>query len=480
MLEFRKLDKGLVARVLLCASLTFSLLCPGAHAAADPPSASWDTAGTPNVAVLPTDELTKKILLDLVNLARFNLHYRQASAKQGRWKGLRYFGFQEANAGLTEASLIVGVSERMSHIRDRDFLRLHAGALEHGNVLGAVGQTIGASGSMLEFMINGYHSAKASRDGFSPAAGSRYVKSIVKKVDQEITELSSRCQADQQYVSADAAHAHACEVRILGDLRDLLVNEFDGFHIGARRILWTQQSFYLLDTAKNVTGALGNLFGYKAVRQHRRRFNQPAGVLNTVSGALIIINPILSRLMGRCMSTVDRHLLKASGLTKVEGSMAKLDADYKELDEVCHGGRDRGDSAVASVLNREDVYARHRRHFVEQFERSSKEIRAGNRIAVQNILSAMFVGGTKLSYGIQFDVAGFKYVNDPRMTNVQLGTGPIAYLAGTSYALLDNLRIQVMREITNVKLAKKHQLPGQLIKDQLNQLDEIERSVNSL
>ena len=53
-------------------------------------------------------------------------------------------------------------------------------------------------------------------------------------------------------------------------------------------------------------------------------------------------------------------------------------------------------------------------------------------------------------------------------------------LAGTSFALLDNLRIQVMREITNVKLAKKHQLPGQLIKDQLNQLDQLEKSVNAL
>ena len=54
----------------------------------------------PDTAVNKVDELTRQVLLKIVKLERFNINYSMNVAKQGRWKGWRYAGFQEVNAGM--------------------------------------------------------------------------------------------------------------------------------------------------------------------------------------------------------------------------------------------------------------------------------------------------------------------------------------------------------------------------------------------
>lgn len=424
------------------------------------------------------DSLIKEILLNEIKLARFNLNYRLEAAKQGRFKGIRYFLMQEANSALTMSGLTVTVAERMAHIHGDEHRHLHPGALRHANVLAGVGQILGASGSMFEFVTNGYHSYIAWRKGFSPAKGIKYVDHLVTEIDSQLVTMQSLAEKENE-TGNKTSLVHLSEYKILVDIRDLLVNEFNSFHVSARRSLWTQQSFYILDTAKNVTGALGNLYGYKALARRHRIFNQPAGVLVTISGAFIIANPILSRLIGKAAAKLDGYSLKRSGLGKTNTSLAKLQLDNDELKDNCKKYKD-SETNILSSLDRADLYESHEQRFTKQLDIANKEISRGNRVAVQNILSGLFIGGTKLANGIMFIEAGYKYYNDPRMTNVMLGVGAIPYLAGSSYSVADNLRIQVMREIDTYRLKKKHELPGQLIHSQLNELDVLEKSVQAM
>ncbi len=428
----------------------------------------------------PIESVAKSIMKDELLLARHNLQYRLNATKQGRWKGVRYFLFQEANNALTTSGLIVGVSERMTHIRGDEYKRLHTGALMHGNVLGGVGQTIAAGGSILEFLINGYHSVDEFNRGFSPGKAKAYTVKLVEKIDQSLDEFNRIAQQEITSGKTSVGEVHAKEAKVLADIRDVLVAEFDGFHVNAVRSLWYQQSFYLLDVAKNVTGAVGNLYGYKALRQRHRLFNREASVLSTISGALIAADPILSRLIGKTMGSVDGYLLKKSGLLKVENALTNLKTDSAELKTACDRYKEEGTTALMSSLTRLDMYSAHDQRFDKQVAMRQKEIRTNNRVAVQNVLSGLFIGSTKIANGVEFLVAGYKYHEDARMTNVMIGTGSIPYLAGSSFGLLDNLRILVQREVGQYKLGQKHQLSGQLIKQQLEGLDALEKSIDQL
>jgi hypothetical protein len=444
------------------------------------PAQSAEQVALPHTSTRQTNLIIKNILLDEVQLGKFNLYYRREATKQGRWKGLRYFAFEESNASLTESGLIVTVAERMSHIHGKQFENLHTGALMHANVLAGIGQILGASGSIEEFLINGYHSVVASRMGYSPGQAMHHASELLKRIDSGLSELNREIEAERIEERVAAFELHQKEARVLTDIRDLLVIGFDGFHIRSRRMLWFQQSFYVLDVAREATGSLGNLFGYKALHQRNRKFNQPAGVLVTVSGALIMLNPILARLYGKAVGSFDEYLLKKCGLgqDKVDVATSKLQSDSNELIAACDAYKESDERSVIETIKRVDLYAMHR--VDQQLEINSRDFIAGRRQAVQNLFSGIFVGSTKLANGIEFDVAGFKYANNPRMTNVMLGTGSIPSVAGAAYAVAQNARIQLMAERNRYQSAKKGELTDQIIRTQIDQLDKLEKAVNLL
>ena len=106
-------------------------------------------------AVKQIDELTRQILLKIVQLERFNIHYSMEVAKQGRWKGWRYAAFQEANAGMGLAGAIIGTANRGSHLRTP--ARVWTVVQQSACFIPMIGSIVGASAAALELGINEYH-----------------------------------------------------------------------------------------------------------------------------------------------------------------------------------------------------------------------------------------------------------------------------------------------------------------------------------
>ncbi len=425
------------------------------------------------------DKLTKKIMLDEIALAKFNVHFRQQAARQGRWKSFRYFLFNQANGGLGGAGATVAAAERLGHTYRQNFNHLHRIALLRGNVCGGVGQIIGASGSMNEFLINNYHALRAATKGFSAFTATSFVKKTVKQIDADLAERI-QLVAQERAVSTCAADVHTAEGAVLEDTKQLLVCEFAGYRIGARRTFVTQQSFYLLDVARNVTGALSNLYGYKAVFFRNRLFNQQAGALMLVSGGFLMMDPIVSRLFGRAEVAFDGWLLRKQGLPRVKGLEEKLNKDYDALEAACKEGVSKSEKATVAVTSRLEVFDKHSDRFDAQLVARQKEVSAGNKVATQNILSGLFIGGMKVGNGVPFTLAGFKYFNSARRTNVLLGAGAVPSVVGSFYGVFDNFRIQLNREITYHKQKTKHQTPGELLNKQLEDLEGLEKQVRAL
>jgi hypothetical protein len=437
---------------------------------------SLDVNSTPT-GPKSVDDYTREILLAEIKLEKFNLHYRLEAAKQGRWKGWRFFALQEANSSCTMAGLIMGVAERGEHYENDGFKKNRNTVLENGNVLGGVGQCIGMGADALEFAINAYHSWEASHHGFSPNEAKNYVASLVSEIDKKMQERQTLLNAGQGTPDPQVAEMAKLETKVLADFRDLSVSEFERFHVGARKTLAQQQAFYLLDFTKNTTGAIANLLAEQAIKQKDRHYNDSAGIMMTISGAMIMADPLLSRAYAKMVEQADRRELERSGLPKLVENAAQLKTDFDALHAYCSSHTGMPSSIVTNSVNRLEAYDCNETYFTDQIQKNAAELRKGNRIAIQNIGSGLGVGATKVTAGALLTTAGVGYVGSAKETNRLIFWGNTTYLAGTGYAVLDNARIQVSREITYQKQKSKGQLSGPLIHARLDRLDQIEKKI---
>ena len=431
----------------------------------------------PPEAMTQVDDLTRQIILNEVELERFNLHYKKEVGKQGRWRGLRYSAFQEANFSLNLANGIVSTSERSMHFNNPQ--HVSANRVEKANVTGMVGSIIGASAAAFELGITEFQDLRASHDGFSPRLARAHVLELKNEIDRLMDERESLIKVEQAapLLNRDV-EIDLLEGKVLKDLRDLTLAEFGTFHIRARRSVAFQKSIYFLDMSKFTCSAIGSFFAYMALHKHDRKWNTRAGVLFATSGALIMTAPILSRLIGVAAEKYHKHFISPVTRDAQNREVGTLQADEAALEQLCGQGNGSPDH-VKKPLERVAVYHIQDKGFQGQLHQSLQEQRAGKLTATQNIGGGLFVGACKLTSGILFIVPGViangKTLRDDRVTNYNLGAAAIVSIPGSSVAILDTLRIQIKAELTRRRQIKTGTLPRQLLDARLAQLDEIEK-----
>jgi hypothetical protein len=418
------------------------------------------------------EENTTKILRVLIAMERYNLNYRLSVAKHGRWKGWRYFVSQEANAGLCVAGFTVSTAERCGHFqRPRRLARIY---LENGNWLTFTGQILGASGSATEFGINCWHEMEARKHGYAPAAARKQVLRTVHEIDallaerHQLIDRGSAASASPGYVKLARA-----EESVLLDIRDLSLSEFRVFQSSARGFIAFQQTLYILDIARNVTGAMGSHCGWAGLQTGDRHYNETAGILGDLSGIITMLNPLVSRAVGRAVGKYESGRDKACFDGAKEGDVERLEQDLSALK-----------LATSPELQGEDLpvlrtalYSAADDGVRKQLTVNTIEQRASYQVAAENIESGAIIGLTKLAPGILFNVAGDRYVLKPRRSNVLLGSASIIGLVGNVYAVCENLRIQVKHEIKHDRLTRDQQHPEQVLRARLAKLDEVEKQL---
>lgn len=426
--------------------------------------------------ILRLEDSTRKILLKLIELERFNLNYKLNVAKQGRWKGWRYFTFVEANSAVGLSGYLVGLTERTQNFRTPQ--KLNNTVLKSGNVAGGVGQVIGAGGSAIELGINAYHEIETHMKGYAPRAARRRVGGICNEINALFAErekliqaLNTECGTTKYELLARA------EDPVMLDMRDLSLDEFERFHSSARRLLAFQQSLYTIDIARNTTGALANQYGYLALQTGNRHNNTIAGVFSDVSGSLTLLNPYVSRGIGKLVGEYHKHCLAGVMKASKHATVEQLARDLENLKNVANTPElEQADLPVLRCA----LYSEHESGVRKQIQLADRELRAGVLAATENVISGTLVGGAKIAGGgVLFNIAGVRFPKNGKRTNIYLGTANIIGTSAASYSVLDNARIQIKREIDYHRLKKKHRLPGQIIKDRLAQLDEMEKNLQS-
>lgn len=452
-------------------------------------STAADSASTASSAPVPSgglavngeqrviDNLTKKILLTIIELERFNLHYQQNVAKQGRWKGPRYALFGEANGALSLAGGIIGTHERGENLRSPTMVNSHV--QERANIIPMIGSIIGAGGAGMEFGINALHEVEARHKGFSPRASRAKVQSLKADIDRMLAQRDALVAAETCVPGLEnCVEIDRVEGRILRDLRDQSLLEFARFHTSARKLLAFQQTQYLFDIGKNVTNAVGCNFAYQSLYQRKRIFNMKAGVMFTISGALTMAGPILSRGVSAGVGKMERRFLRTTVEDAESREVAILQQDKEALDKLCAPGVVPQEFATNAIV-RGEIYGAHSKVFQDELAASEKKKNDAKLIATQNIGSGLYVGGSKVASGVLFTVVGTSYrtksLRSTTITNSDLFVSSVIGLPATAYSMLDTLRIQVKGELNRRKQKKDGRLPAQLVAARLKQLDEMEQ-----
>jgi hypothetical protein len=445
------------------------------------PSSTVLSAGasmTADEAMGKIDDLTRQILLKEIEVERFNLHYSIEVAKQGRWKGWRYAACQEANAGMGLGGGIISVAYRGARLHNPGAVR--PCIQEAANYVPMIGNIIGASAAALEFGINEYHEIQAGNKGFGPGESLKKIASLKGDIDRLMVERESLLRVE---ITSSALTGHveidSTEGKVLRDLRDQELQEFQRFHVGARKLLAFQQMQYFFDLAKYTTNAIGYDFAYLSLHRQHRVWNGRAGVLFAVSGGLTMFAPIISRGVGKAVGEINhsktQDVIRDSNGAKVE----TLQADLSSLNHLFVATNIQPDSAKRST-ERAAIYEEHEKRFTDEINDGLKTRNKDKLTATQNIGAGLFVGGCKVASGIEFMVPGFNHHYNTKgdrsnlVTNSNLFVASVIGVPASAFSMIDTLRIQVQGEINRSKQLRAGILPRQIVAARLQQLDTME------
>lgn len=443
-------------------------------------------------AVAEVEEINRQILLKEIELERFSINFRKYNNIQGRWRGWRYFVFQEANAGMTAAGLTQQLVDRHRVIENANIYRVNSSGKvsyvsngvdrvtqEKGLLLQMLGQTVGAIGSGIELGINIHHGRAAHKKGYGAKDSINFVLALRQDIKELFAQRASAIAA-AHLEGNDLAIAQA-EENVLRDITDMGLQEYSDYHIAAKKFRAFQDSLYIFDIAKNTTGAVGNLVNIVQTHEQRPHLSGGAGVLTLTSGALIMFTPLLAQGVGKVVAASHKRALRPVVAGISPHTVDELEIHRRQLNSLLSAQSSAGSSSTCSsksvaLLSAYDLEASQRR---KQFALATREIRAGTRSATENTRAGLFVGSTKVALGVTNMVAGWHLTHHPHKVNSLLQGGTIAYASGAYFAVGENLRLRIVDEVNRKKLGARFELPSQVLSEKIKALDQLETQLKA-
>jgi len=438
---------------------------------------------SPDQAPDKIDLLTKQILLKEIELERFNLHYTQEVNIQGRWKGWRYGGLQEVNGALVLTGAIISVAYRGARLEDAKAVK--PCIQESSNYISMTGAYIGAGAAVMEFGVNAYHDAVARHHGFGPTEAINNVARLKGEIERMMAERDSLIRVEGTSAALSGqTQLDVAEGKVLGDMLNESLAEFERFHVGARRNIAFQQTQYFLDMSKYVLNALGYQFAFLSLHDHHRRFNGNAGALFMTSGGVMIGAPLVSRLFAKGVAELTRSRYEHAVGHGFKGGSSTLEQDLAGLDSIAKSVRisNNSERAADRVTDRFANYEEHQKTYSNEIRERQKNKNKAVLSATQNIGASIYIGGSKVASGVLFGCAGFNHIYNAgsesieadRVTNDDLFASSVIAIPATAFSMLDTLRIQVKGEIQRKKAKDQGLLVSQITAKRLTQLDAME------
>ncbi|MBS1955799.1 MAG: hypothetical protein JST89_16565 [Cyanobacteria bacterium SZAS-4] len=414
---------------------------------------------------------TKEILQSGIEIERFSLHFRMESAKQPRFRRLRYFLSQEAASAGLLAFEVTGV-DQFGVGRKRP-LKLDPRPLRGSLAAATTTSIIASSGSMFELSSNVVQMLKNKKHGYDPKSANKYIASKLRHIDELLAQRDALLAANTN----DPSYARvAAEGKILHDLRSSFVNEYSHFNADTSAYRTYQNMFYLLNASYNAIGALGANTAYRALA--RPHLNGTANVLFIVAGSMATVTPIISQAAGYYARRHAYTTLKKD-VGASDFSPDQFAADLKNLETVS-GGTEGSLIQSLPLTQRVAIYTQSNELFTKQLDSETKTMRKLEKVALQTSTLGPAIGATLLTQGILGTYGYYHYPIQPRKQINQYYCGAIVGTVGAGAAVIGNAASLLAGYSYEHKLSKQKKLPVQLIQQRLAHLDEIEKQVQTL
>lgn len=437
-----------------------------------------ETNVSPRSSMGNINDLTRRILTKEIELERFSIDYHLQESKNGISKRWRYFLSQESNDLLINAGLIANTAERAGHIQTPQ--NVNIGILERSLIPRIVGTFLAVGGSMTELWISLYNDHKACKRGLCPKLAREHMLNLHSEITRLIFERDSliKIETKAPMISPRIKIAEA-ESEILKDILDLTLTEFARFQTKNKQLKIFRRSLYVMDATNNAIFGTASIIPLVGLHTHNYTLDGVSGTLIIIAGSLISIAPILCRSISK-MSFSDKKVpLEACTTADFKQKLAKLNRDIEAIQHVSRSSKTSIDELMNNSVFKWGFYQSQSKSFASHLECEENEEKTANLIGRENTVMGMLLGGSLISSGVLYGIAGFSYAKKPKQFNELIFAGNIPGIAGLSLTALDTAKIRIADEIHIHHSEKNNSLPAQILKERLTQIDQINQLINS-
>lgn len=357
------------------------------------------------------------------------------------------------------------------------------GKLANAAITQLVGQAVGASGDVFELGLNVLHTVKLRNEDMTPALFRKRIGVLHHELDdlmakrkRLVSELSSRGGG-----SSNEGELLKAEQKVLADLRDLSLLEYNEFHSGTKRFWVLQNTAYLVDLAKNMSGMTGNIIGLYGNARKKPRMQGGAGVFSIISGSIVLLTPAVGRVTGNLSGMAARRLVSKE-IADVEVSdvqtLANDTQDFlKKLKAAAaQSGEGNLSSISAAGLKRAAVYENAERLFYENAQYQESQRKKASASLKENILFASLVAPPRITAGINQVLGGWRYYRTPPVANKLYAAGATAYASGTAVNIAETIRLHVNFERNRHEQVREKKTPLEQYHKRIETLKSLEKS----
>jgi hypothetical protein len=428
------------------------------------------------------EALTTAVLHKELELERLNTNFRIKTTLVSPWRQRRVFCYGESNASLTEGALLNTLPLRYRLAREKIKRpppnRKNRRTFTNSLRTQLVGQCIGSGGDILELGLNLINYYKLHRNGFSPAMYQKRLQSLHTELDGLIAQRQTILKA-HIWANPFEEQVAQSEEKLLDDVRDLSLLEYSRYLSATKRFWVFQNTAFFVDLAKNSTSGAASIIGLAANHLRRLRMVGGAGLLNTISGVIVLITPAVGRVTGN-LSGLAAERTVSGELTNIQATRAETFIEDRQkflsLLETNQGKTTylRGARARSELYTRQDEIIVGTREFLnKQRERARGTLQ-------ENLIFAGIVAPPRISNGILTMIGTWHYYANSPTRNKLGAAGNTAYLGGNTFNMFETARVQASLEWHNHKEAKTNLSPYQHFHNRLQIIDALDKRLSQL
>jgi len=415
-------------------------------------------------------ELDVSLILTIIELARFNIAFREEANVRWVWRSILYPAAQEAATACTLSNAIIDLKERAEGLHNLDLIS--SGARQQGLAAAVTGSCIGAASSAAELTQNGLVCWLKSKRGFSPASSLAFVKEKRAHLD---STLALRRSLIDELPDGKVKELRKLESLILMRTRNQLLREFTLWSADSRARMWRENTFYTLDVTQQILSTVSSALSSRSI--NNSVYSGPSAVCGLVSKSISTANPIIRTVAGNFVRKRRIYRLSAQLAERKVARAEKLLEPWGDEEAILdaaarHGGTDR-------QIEQLEILTSASLKFDRALDRERLQLEKLQRVATQQAISGPAIGMLSLTQQILNTVASYGYSDNPDVSNKIKFAGRIPQIAGLGYSLVNTPSTQILNFMKNRKLRREGKHPSQELKRRLQHLTEIETTVRA-